>query len=277
MKKGLLTLLALTALVLLAACSVGVKDDPILRLSSSESLEKGKALMAEGKFAQARPYFTHAFEIEPNSVSGREGLLLAADSMFMDGGEDNLIKAESRYRDFVNRFPTSQHTAYAQYQIGLCLSRRVVKPDRDQSITEDALTALADVQRFYPTSTYAEQAVEESRFLRGRQAEHDYMVGRFYVRYGIPYAAALRFEHILETYPDWEGMDGVLLQLCRTYTLSKDAESIRKGLDYCAQLQESYPESPWIAKIPKKLPERPEESEADANDDGAAVPSDTGL
>jgi outer membrane protein assembly factor BamD len=262
---------------LLAGCGGGLKDDPILALASVEALEEGKKLLAEGKYTQARPYFTHAFEVEPNSVSGREGLLLAADAMFLAGGEQNLIKAESRYRDFVNRFPTSEHTAYAQFQIGLCLANRVVRPDRDQSVTVEAISALLDVQRFYPTSTYSQQASEEIGRLRSRQAEHDYVVGRFYQRFGIPFAAAQRYEHILENYPDYGEPDKILLQLCRLYTVRPDGQQVNKGLAYCSRLAEEHPDSPWVKKIPKKLPDAIEEVEADADDDSVAVSSESGL
>ncbi|MDX1382008.1 MAG: outer membrane protein assembly factor BamD [Thermoanaerobaculia bacterium] len=271
---------SLVLLSVLVACG-GYREDPMLQYSSAEALEQGKLLMAEGKYGQARPFFIHAFEIEPNSKTGREGLLLAADALFLDGGHENFIKAESRYRDFVNRFPTSEHAAYAQFQIGLSLSRRVVKPDRDQSTTEEALAALRDVQRFYPGSSYAEQAGEEIAFLSSRQAEHDYVVGRFYQRFGIPASAIRRYDYILETYPEYPETDKVLFRLCESYyTNKKNKDDLARASTYCRRLTEEYPESQWVKRIPKKLPldlEAPVEDEEDEGGDRTADAADSGV
>ncbi|HKV08508.1 MAG TPA: outer membrane protein assembly factor BamD, partial [Thermoanaerobaculia bacterium] len=116
MRRILLPLSA--ALVLaLGACKGGVTEDPILRLSAEESLAQGKEWMAKEKHGRARPYFTHAFEVEPNSAIGREGLLLAADTYYLEGGSANFVQAEAKYRDFLNRFPTSEQAPYVQFQI----------------------------------------------------------------------------------------------------------------------------------------------------------------
>jgi len=272
----------LALLAALAGCG-GVREDPILELSSSEALEEGRKLMAEGKFNPARRYFIHAFEVEPNSVSGREGLLLAADAHFMAGGQDNLIKAEARYRDFVNRFPTSEHAAYAQFQIGLAQSRRIVKPDRDQAVSKQALASLEDVQRFYPTSTYAAQAAQEIERVRGHLAEHDYLVGRFYQRFGLPYSAAQRYEHLLENYPEFADRDKVLYHLCIAYRDGRIAGDADKARQTCARLESEFPESEYVQKIPKTWPVAPapskrsddaqEETRAGAAAGGSAAPA----
>lgn len=258
-------------------CFGGLAEDPILQLSSEQALEEGRKLMAEGKFNRARPYFIHAFEVEPNSVTGREGLLLAADSLFKAGGESNLIKAESRYRDFVNRFPTSQHAAYAQFQIGLSLAGRIVKPDRDQSVAKQALAALEDVQRFYPTSPFAEQAEREMQRVRGHLAQHDFLVGRFYMRFGLPPSAIGRFEHILENYPEYDERDKVLYYLCKVY-LDRDAEGDdRRAREHCSKLEERFPESEYVERIPKDLPTVVEDSDVDEQGDRGPMPSDDGM
>jgi outer membrane protein assembly factor BamD len=244
----------LLVVMALAGCG-GTREDPILQLSSQEALAEGRKLMADGKWNAARRYFIHAFEVEPNSATGREGLLLAADAYFMAGGNENLIKAEARYRDFVNRFPTSEHAAYAQFQIGLSLSRRIVKPDRDQSVSKQALSALEDVERFFPTSTYAAQAKEEMGKVRGNLAEHDYLIGRFYQRYGLPNSAIERYSYLLENYPRYNQKDKVLYHLCEAYLARRIKGDRDLAKAACQRLESEFPESNYVAKIPKKWPE----------------------
>ncbi|HVR09743.1 MAG TPA: hypothetical protein VMW75_17000, partial [Thermoanaerobaculia bacterium] len=120
----LVAILSLVGLVGVAGCksSRGRSSDPILRLSAEESLVQGKDLLAQQKYSRARPLFTHAFEVEPNSKVGREALLLAADTFFLEGGSSNYTQAEAKYRDYLNRFPTSEQAAYVQFQIANSLA-----------------------------------------------------------------------------------------------------------------------------------------------------------
>ncbi len=153
--------LVLVLAVALAGCGEGIDDDPILRLSARESLEQGKALMEQEKYARAREYLIHAFEVEPNSAGGREALLMVADAHYLQGGNQNYIKSEAKYRDYQNRFPTSEYAPYVQFQIASSLAKRTLSPDRDQTATRKALDAFNDVIRLFPTSEYVEEAKSE--------------------------------------------------------------------------------------------------------------------
>ena len=256
-------------------CSGFRGNNRVLALSSEEALTEGKALMAQEHYSEARSYLIHAFEIEPNSVNGREGLLLAADSMFLAGGHGNYVKAQARYRDFLNRFPTSDKAAYAQLQLGLSIARRMEKPDRDMSISTEALGAFEDVQRFYPTSVYAEEAAAQAVLVRHHQARHELGVAKFYLRYqryGTAFAAIDRMEKILENYPTFPETDAVLLYLCRAYTKGETEELQEKARKTCFRLQTQYPESPYIKKLPKNLGRVSDEQGVDT-----VVPADGGV
>jgi outer membrane protein assembly factor BamD len=247
---SLLPLLAalLGALALFCAgCKSGTKVDPILQLSAEEALAQGKALLAKEKYAKARPYFTHAFEVEPNSATGREALLLAADTYYLEGGSTNYIQAEAKYRDYLNRFPTSDQAAYVQFQIANSLAKRMERPDRDQAVTRKAFEAYEDLIRLYPTSEYAAQAQEQVEAVRGNLAEHEFQVGRFYMRYGSPRAAVDRFEYLLKAYPRYAARDKVMYYLGLAYTQSSNPEEAEKAFE---RLKKEYPQSPYVAELP---------------------------
>lgn len=234
-------------------CSSGISD-PILQLSAPEALEIGKDLMAKEEYKQAQSYLVHAFEIEPNTASGREGLILMADALYLDGGEANWVKSQGRYRDFLNRFPTSPRAAYAQFQIGMSISKRLEKPDRDQSLTGDALDAFNDVRRLYPTSEYSEKAVPEMERINNHSAEHEYGVARFYQRYqrfGTSFAALNRYEGIIEDYPTFQRTDRVLFELCKLYSLSAVDEHIARGKKVCGRLQDEFAGTVYARKATK--------------------------
>jgi outer membrane protein assembly factor BamD len=245
-RVGILAMMAM--MVLGAGCKGGgVADDPILRLSAEESLAQGKELLAKEKWDRARPYFTHAFEVEPNSAIGREALLLAADTYYLSGGTANFVQAEAKYRDFLNRFPTSDQAAYVQFQIANSLAKRMEKPDRDQNVTRKALEAYEELIRLYPTSEYAAQAQEQMNAVLTNLAEHEFQIGRFYLRYGVPIAAAERFEFLLNTYPQYKERDKVMYHLGMAYIQSYKPEEARQAFD---RLIKEYPQSPFIQEIP---------------------------
>ena len=271
--KGFAVALTLTTLAF--GCSGFGGSSGVLELSSVEALAEGKALMAEEEYGKARSYLIHAFEIEPNSVNGREGLLLAADSMFLAGGHRNYVKAQARYRDFLNRFPTSDRAAYAQFQLGLSIARRMVRPDRDMSISTEALGAFEDVRRFYPTSEYAELAAAEAVLVRHHLARHELIVARFYMRYqryGTAFAAIDRMEKILEDYPTFPETDAVLFYLCRAYSTSGTEGLQEKARKTSFRLQTQYPESKYVKKLPKNLGSVSDEQGVDI-----VVPADGGV
>jgi outer membrane protein assembly factor BamD len=244
-----LRVVALCALA--AACGSRGANDPILRLSAAEALAEGKRLLERERFAAARPYFSHAFEVEPNSAAGREALLLVAETLFLEGGDANLIQAEAKYRDFQNRFPTSDRAAYVQYKIAASLAGRMERPDRDQESTEKARVALEDLLRLYPTSEFAEEARAELERVRTNLAEHEYLVGRFYLRYGLPLAAAARFEGLLDTFPDYGQRDKALFNLALAQRAAKRADDAAAT---AAKLRAEHPQSKYLEKLPESKP-----------------------
>ena len=253
-RRYLLWVLLLIGILTTISCKSGGgvgKEDPILRLSAEEALIQGQALMEAKKYRQAAQYFDHAFEVAPNSASGREALLLAADSYFFNGGMENFVKAEAKYRDFLNRFPTSDRSDYVQLQIANCLAEQMLKPDRDQAATIKALTAFESVQQLYPTSSHAAEVESKIVEIRQTLAEHEYRVGKYNYRRRLYTAATWRLEGIVEDFPDYEEMDKVLYMLGMAFYKGKSAE---KAAEIFTQLRSEYPESRYIKKIPSKNP-----------------------
>lgn len=242
-------LLLCAVLAATVAIGCGKREDPILLLSGAEALEQGKALLAAEKYYKASKLLTHAFEVEPNSRSGREALLLAADSLYLQGGTDNFIKCEAKYRDFLNRFPTSDRSDYAQYKVAACLAARAERPDRDQKITREALAAFEELLRLFPTSDHLGEARQQVRDLTDRLAAHELVVGNFYSSYGsygICEATQRRFETIQKEYPEFRQMDEVLYGLGVAYSRCLKDEKAALAFE---DLRRRFPDSPYLAKI----------------------------
>ena len=233
---------------MLVGCKGGIREDPILRLSAEEALEQGRALMEKKKYTQAVNYLDHAFEVAPNSSTGRDALLLAADSYYLHGGAANYVKAEAKYRDFQNRFPTSDRSDFVQMQIANCLFEQILKPDRDQAATYKAETAFESLQQLYPTSEYAGEVDDRIAEIHDTLAEHEYRVGRYNYRRKIYVSAIWRFEGILEKYPDFDDLDKVLYLLGLSYRKVDRQEDAAATFD---RLRTECPDSKFVGKIPK--------------------------
>lgn len=248
------------ALGVLAAALVGChstpKEDPILKLSSEEAFQEGQRLVEEKKYDRAQEYFGHAFQVAPNTSVGREALLLQAEALYLDGGEDNYIKAEAKYRDFLNRFPTSDRADYAQYQLARSLEARMRKPDRDQSATRKAEDAYNDLLQLFPTSEYVDEAEAGIERIRDNLAEHDFLVGKYQLRRGLAAAAVSRFEGILEEFPDYDDRAKVLHHLGRAYHKMDEEQKARQAFE---RLETEYPDSEWARDIPKWVRDIPKE------------------
>ncbi|MEM9406420.1 MAG: outer membrane protein assembly factor BamD [Acidobacteriota bacterium] len=254
---------------LLAACGGGVQNDPILKLSAIEALEEGKRLMEEKKYRLARKYLVHSFEVEPNSPAGRDGLLLASDALYLVGGFDSYVEAETRYRDFLNRFPTSDKADYAQFRVASSLAKRMEKPNRDQQTTRKALSEFRDLQRLYPTSPYASEAQEEMKAVLENLAEHEFVVAVFYYRFArarstILGSAIERLEQLLEDYPSYSQRDKVQAYICLS---ANKALMVEKATEACEAMRNEFPDSSYLKKLPKKLNEAPPPPKAKAASD----------
>ncbi|MEM6454343.1 MAG: outer membrane protein assembly factor BamD, partial [Acidobacteriota bacterium] len=216
--RPLLFLLCVALVALVAAgCGNDLAQDPILALSSEEALDEGKRLLETEKFSRARRYLDHAFEAGPNSASGREALLRGADAHYLQGGRTNYIQCEAKYRDFLNRFPTSQRADYAQFQIANCLFQRMERPDRDQQITRQALAAYEELIQLYPTSGHVPEAEQRMVEVFNNLAESEYMVGSFYVRRGLCGAAIKRLAPLEAQHPNFPDKAKLRYQLGVAY------------------------------------------------------------
>lgn len=250
-KLHLHTLFVLSIVLLMLGCSGKRREDPILQLSAEEALEIGKELMAQNKHYRASQHLTHAFEVEPNSRNGREALLLAADALYLHGGSDNYIRCEAKYRDFLNRFPTSNRADYAQLQVANCLAKRSEKPDRDQQMTRKALQAYEELLRLYPTSSHIPEARQKIREVTDLLAEHELVIGEFYLKYGrgvLCAAAIQRFEFLREQFPDFSRMDTNLHHLAVAYRRCERDDEAEGAI---TELRERYPGSPYLEALSK--------------------------
>ncbi|MGK2856712.1 MAG: outer membrane protein assembly factor BamD [Thermoanaerobaculia bacterium] len=174
-----------------------------LELSKEEIFAKGEALYAREKWIKCREYYTYVYENFPNDPLARRSLLRIADAYQKQGREVNLVEAQYKYRDFVNRFPSSEYADYATLQIANVAFLQMARPDRDQTRTREAIQKYKEMLTLYPASPYRAEAETNMRRAFDNLAQHEQIVARFYMK-RTDYTAALpRLEGILRDFPEY--------------------------------------------------------------------------
>jgi len=254
--RAVIGLAVLTA----AGCSGTKKPDKVTTELLSEPkevlFEKGKTLIAKGKYEDGRKYLNHVFETYPNENMGREALLMVADSYLKQKNAKNFTEARYRYRDYLNRYPGAPKRDYARYQFALCYDLEHEKPDRDQTATREAIEQYRTLIREFPDSGYAGAGRERIRQLTDLLAEHDFGVGYFYLRKGATASALGRFTALEQRYPDYGARDKLYFYEAKALErLGRKEEAQR----YRGRLVEEFPKSSYVKKV--KLPPAPKEGE----------------
>lgn len=260
MTGGTLTryrLIALVAMLFLSfACRGGrgnaapVVDPELVNLSKEEAFAKGEALYESGKPQRARKFFSYVYENYPNDPLGRRSLLRVADAYYKQGDPVNLVEAQYKYRDFLNRYPGSEFADYAMLQIAKVSAAQMEKPDRDQVKTNEAVEKFRDMLTAFPNSKYREEAEEGLAAALNRLAKHELIVAQFYMKRGNYTAAVGRLNGLVDQYPNYNERDAVF------FNLGESLERLgRKGEArlYYERVLAEFPDGPWAGKAKQKL------------------------
>jgi outer membrane protein assembly factor BamD len=203
----------------LAACHRGPRvvrprvDPELLKLSKEQAFQKAEDQFARSKWAKARTYYQHVYENYPNDPLGRRSLLRVADTFFKQGDALNLIEAQYKYRDFINRYPGSEQADYAMLQIAMCSFKQMEKPDRDQQKTRETVEKLNDMLHAYPKSALRPEAEARLADANDRLAKHEHIVAKYYLKRRSWTSAVQRLNYLIEKFPAYTSRDSVFYDL----------------------------------------------------------------
>jgi outer membrane protein assembly factor BamD len=248
--------LMIATLLVVAACNRGprvyrpVVDPELLQLSKEQLFEKGEAQYAHKKWQRARTYFSHLYESFPNDPLGRRSLLRIADTYYEQGDPVNLVEAQYKYRDFINRYPTSENADYAMLRIAMCSFKQMERPDRDQAKTREALEKIEDMLRAHPKSALRPEAEARRVDALNRLAKHEHMVARFYIKRGSHLSAVQRLNFLIDTYTNYDDRAGAFYDLGNALThLGRNGEARL----YFERVVTEFPDSEYAQSAKRRL------------------------
>jgi outer membrane protein assembly factor BamD len=186
-------------------------------------------------------------EDSPRAVDIQEKVkLLIADTYFEQGGALNLTESLARYKTFLTFYPSSEHAAYAQYQLGRSYFKQLGRSNRDQSFTENAIIEYQRLIDTYPASEYVAMAQRDILEAKALRASHEFEVARFYWDWGDKKACATRLMTVLKERPELPERERALYLCAQSlYDIGRPDEAAA----YAARLSADYPGTSYASKI----------------------------
>lgn len=245
---------AVAAVAVLIGGGIGcaAKKGPGPLPPADQLLQEARQRMEKGKYFQARETLNLiVHNPSANQDQLAEAQLLLADAYFFDKGFLNLTEAQGRYQNFVTFHPRHDKIDFAQYQLAMCYFLQVLEPDRDQEQTRKAIEEFRKIERLYPGSVYVGPAREKIVQCFDRIAEHEFLVGRFYMRKKAFPAALERFLLVLGQFPDYSGRDKLYFYLARTYEKMDQPERAREFFELILR---DFPDGEYAKEARRAVP-----------------------
>ncbi|MXP24928.1 outer membrane protein assembly factor BamD [Altererythrobacter indicus] len=235
---------ATLATLLTAACGGGQKREEMayvardvdsLYTAAKDRLDQGNAKMAAALFDEVERQ-------HPYSPWARRAQLMSAFSYYVARDYNKAIQSAQR---FLSIHPGNKDAPYAYYLIALSYYEQISDVERDQKITEQALTALTEVERRFPDSPYAADARLKTDLVYDHLAGKEMEIGRFYERSGRWLAAEIRFQNVIKKYDQTSHTPEALFRLTETNLALGIPSEAKK---YAAVLGANYPGSKWYER-----------------------------
>jgi outer membrane protein assembly factor BamD len=249
-----LPIVALTALSIgLAGCGGGNKpnkdvayvarDVDTLYITAKQRLDDGDA-------KQAAALFDEVERQHPYSPWARRAELMGAFSYYMARDYAKSVQTAQR---FLSVHPGNKDAPYAYYLVALCYYEQISDVRRDQKDTKQALDALNEVIRRYPSTQYATDARLKLDLVNDHLAGKEMEIGRYYERSGKWLAGTVRFRTVIDKYQATSHTPEALYRLVETYlALGIPAEAQKSA----AVLGANYPGSEWYERAYKLMNKR---------------------
>ena len=91
------------------------------------------------------------------------------------------FKSEANLKRFINLYPASEYTPYAQYLLAMCYYQQIIDVKRDQSYVFMAYDSFKLIIDRYPDTEYAKESYYKIIYLENHIAARELRVGMTYV------------------------------------------------------------------------------------------------
>ena len=195
-----------------------------------------------GLYTQAAGLFDEVERQHPYSIWARRAQLMSAFSYY--AARDHVKSVESARR-FLSIHPGNRDAPYALYLIALNYYEQISDVARDQGTSRQAMDALNEVVRRYPSSRYAADARLKLDLVRDHLAGHEMEVGRFYQGRRQWLASVARFRNVIDEFQTTSHVPEALMRLTESYLALGIPEEARRS---AAVLGANFAETRWYQR-----------------------------
>ena len=247
-----LALLAALALPISACARNKVKGAlPYVARDVGTLYSAAKRRLDQGQYKEAAQLFDEVERQHPYSVWARRAQLMSAFSYYLAQDYTNSIQSAQR---FLSVHPGNRDAPYAYYLVALGYYEQIQDVTRDQKITRQALDALGELTRRYPSTKYAADARLKIDLVNDHLAGKEMEVGRFYERRGEWLAASMRFRTVVDQYQTTTHTPEALMRLTEAYLALGVPMEAEKA---AAVLGANYRGTDWYRRAYKLMEEHP--------------------
>jgi outer membrane protein assembly factor BamD len=234
--------------VMLTGCSwLGLNDDTSSDSKDADYVERpveqiyndAWKRMDDRDWQGAAKQFDEVERQHPYSAWARRAMLMSAFCYYQANKYTDAISAADQY---IELHPGSHEVAYAFYLKAMSLYEQITDVGRDQSNTEQALTALQDVVQRFPNTEYARDASLKVDLTLDHLAGKEMAVGRYYLVRHDYIGAINRFKTVVERYQRTSQIAEALERLTEAYYAMGVFDEAKTS---AAVLGANYPGSPW--------------------------------
>jgi outer membrane assembly lipoprotein YfiO len=241
------------ALSVLGACGSKQKTPALGQADADVFLfQRGTEELAKKHWLTSREYFRRLVDSYPQSRLRADAKLGIGDTYIGEGRIESYILGANEFREFLQFFPSNPKADYAVYRLAYAQSKQMLKPERDQTATHDALRELKRFLDSYPDSKYRPEVEKLHREARDRLSESEFRKGLLYYRIRNPIGAVSRFAELLKDDPEYSQRDKVYYYLAESYV---KLNLVPEGLPWFDKLLKEFPKSDYRKKTEKRLAE----------------------
>ena len=241
------------ATVLTAGCAGrdnGPRDTAYVARDVESLYWEAKRRLDNGQAEMAAALFDEVERQHPYSPWARRAQLMGSFSYYVAKDYNKAIAASQR---FLQIHPGNKDAPYAFYLIALSYYEQISDVQRDQKITEQARTALREVNRRFPATEYATDARLKLDLVEDHLAGKEMEIGRYYQDSGKWIAAQIRFQNVVDNFQTTSHTPEALYRLVES-SLALGLPSEAKK--YAAVLGANYPGNEWYERAYKLVQDK---------------------
>lgn len=176
--------------------------------SPDEEFEQAVEYFEKGNYNKTINFLRYFFNRYPGSHWIDDAQFYYAESYYE---LENYMDAISEFQFLLNNFPNSNWSELALLRKAQCLEKMAPIPQRDQTLTEEAIEAYEEFLGKYPYSKYLEEAKAGKKSAEERINKKLLEIGETYIKMGINNAAIVYLTKVADKSEKWKDKANLLL------------------------------------------------------------------